>query len=353
MSQSTMRALVLHAVGDLRCEEVPRPVLQPGQALVRVLAAGVCGSDLPRVYHHGTYRFPLIPGHEFSGVIEEVAGPGPRQPGEHVAVIPLIPCGRCLYCQVGAYAQCTSYDYLGSRSDGGFAEFVAVPQRCLLPLPAGVDPLLAALTEPAAVALHALRQGDPQPGDSVAILGAGPIGMILAQWARLLGAGRVFLTDVDPQKLAVAERLGLGQTINARAGDAVAEIRAAAGGVGPDLVVEAAGAPATYEQSLRLVRSLGRVVWMGNPAGDVTLPLATVSQLLRKQITLRGTWNSVFADLPVNEWRVVLDMLAAGRLDLAPLVSHRVRLEEGVAALEMMRDGREFYSRVVILPNAR
>jgi L-iditol 2-dehydrogenase len=356
MSESTMQALVLHAVGDLRYEQMPRPALRPGEALVRVLAAGVCGSDVPRVFHHGTYRFPLILGHEFSGVIEAVAGPGPRQagprqPGERVAVIPLIPCGQCLYCQVGAYGQCTAYDYLGSRCDGGFAEFVSVPQRCLLPLPDGVDPLAAAMTEPAAVALHALRQGDPQPGDTLAILGSGPIGMMLAQWARILGVGRIFLTDVDAQKLAVAERLGLGQTINARTEDPVAIVRDATGGRGADLVVEAAGVPATAEQSLRMVRSLGRVVWMGNPAADVTLPLATVSQLLRKQVTLRGTWNSSFAELPVNEWRVVLNMLAAGRLDLMPLISHRLPLSQGVQALEMMHGGREFYSRVLLLPN--
>jgi L-iditol 2-dehydrogenase len=351
MTGNTMQALVLHAVGDLRCEEVPRPALRPGDALVRVLAAGVCGSDVPRVFHHGTYRFPLIPGHEFSGVIEEVAGPGPRCRGENVAVIPLIPCGSCRYCQVGAYGQCTSYDYLGSRTDGGFAEYVRVPQACLIPLPEGVDPVAAALAEPAAVALHALRQGEPEPGDAVAILGCGPIGMILAQWARIMGAGQVFLADIDRQKLAIAEGLGLGQAIDARAGDPADQVRAATGGAGADLVIEAAGVPATFEGSLRMVRPLGRVVWMGNPSGDVTLPQATISQVLRKQVTLRGTWNSSFADLPVNEWRVVLDMLAAGRLDLLSLISHRVPLGRGVGALEMMRDGREFYSRVVFIPD--
>ncbi len=345
-----MQALVLHAVGDLRCESVADPHPRDGEAVVRVAAAGVCGSDLPRVFEHGTYRFPLIPGHEVAGVVEEAKGPGARQPGEPVAVIPLIPCGSCAYCQIGSYAQCTSYDYLGSRCDGGFAGFVRAPQANLLPLPPGVSLEEAAIAEPAAVALHALRQGCPEPGDTVAILGSGPIGMILAQWARILGAARVLLVDIDPQKLEVAARLGLGETFNARGGDPVTWVQDVTRGRGADLVVEAAGARATFEQSLRLARPLGRVVWMGNPASDMALPQATVSQVLRKQLTIRGTWNSSFADLPVNEWRVVLGMLAGRRLDLSSLISHRLPLAQGVKALEMMRSQREFYNRVLLLP---
>ena len=217
--QEMMRALVLHGIGDIRYEEVPRPAPREGEALVRVAAAGVCGSDVPRVYVHGTYRFPLIPGHELSGIVERLEGaPGAHaapdlRVGQRVVVIPLVPCQRCAYCQVGAYAQCTAYDYLGSRSDGGFAEYVCAPQGNLLPLPEGVDLLDAALTEPAAVALHAVRQGQVQPGDTVAILGTGPIGMILAQWARNLGAGTVLLVDIDDRKLDMARHLSLGRDL--------------------------------------------------------------------------------------------------------------------------------------------
>lgn len=345
----SMSALVLHAVGDLRLERVPRPVPQAGEALVRVAAVGVCGSDLPRIYEHGTYRFPLIPGHEIAGTVEEVRGPGECRVGERVAVIPLVPCRRCAYCEIGAYAQCRAYDYLGSRRDGGFAEFVCAPVANLLPLPEGVDLVEAALTEPAAVALHALRQGGIEPGDTVAILGCGPIGMMLAQWARLLGAGRVLLVDIDDRKLHTARELALGETCNARAADPVAWAEALTGGRGVDLAVEAAGAGAAFEQALRMARALGRVVIMGNPSGDLVLPQATVSQALRKQLTIRGTWNSDFAALPVNEWQVVLEMLAAQRIALRPLISHRVPLAEGVRALEMMRERREEYNRVVLV----
>jgi L-iditol 2-dehydrogenase len=350
-----MHALVLHGLGDLRYEQVPRPTPQEGEALVRVAAAGVCGSDVPRVYVHGTYRFPLILGHELSGVIEHLEGsPGPHaapdlRVGQPVVLVPLVPCRQCAYCQVGAYAQCTAYDYLGSRSDGGFAEVVRVPQANLLPLPEGVALLDAALTEPAAVALHAMRQGKVQPGDAVAILGTGPIGMILAQWASILGAGRVLLVDIDARKLSMARDLHLGEVFNARQGDPVTWVQELTQGRGADVVIEAAGTSVTLEQSLRAARPLGHVVIMGNPSSEVKLPQSTVSQILRKELTIRGTWNSSFASLPTNEWRVVLEMLSAGRLNLRPLITHQVPLGEGVAALEMMRDQREFYGRVVLV----
>lgn len=349
MAEAMMHALVLHAVGDLRYETVPRPIPKEGEALVRVAAVGICGSDVPRIYEHGTYRFPLIPGHEVAGVVEEVVAPGERIPGERVTVKPLIPCHACAYCEIGAYGQCVAYDYVGSRRDGAFAEYLCVPQGNLVPLPEGVPLLEAALTEPAAVALHALRQGGVQAGDTVAILGTGPIGMMVAQWARIGGAAEVLLVDIDPRKLAVAAELGLGRTFNAREGDPVAWSQEVTAGRGVALVIEAAGAPSTMEQVLCMVRPLGRVVLLGNPSTDVLLPQGTVSQVLRKQVTIRGTWNSHFAALPVDEWRTVLQMVAAGRLELSPLISHRLPLSQGVAALEMMRDRRAFYNRVVLL----
>ena len=349
-AQLTMPALVLHAVGDLRYEQVPIPTLKPGEALLRVTAAGVCGSDIPRIYEHGTYRFPLIPGHELAGTVERVAEPGAHHPGDRVTVKPLIPCRHCAYCEIGAFGQCTQYDYLGSRRDGGFAALIAVPQANLVLVPDGVLLLDAALTEPAAVALHALRQGGIQPGDVVAILGTWPIGMLLAQWARLWGAGRVLLLDIDPLKLQVADQLGLGETFNSRTGDPITWVQEHShGGRGADLVVEAAGASITFGQALHMTRPLGTVVLMGNPAGNVTLPQATVSQILRKQLTIRGTWNSQFSELPVDEWQVVLSMAAAGRIRLGPMVSHRFPLSQGIEAIEMMRDRREFYNRVVLV----
>jgi L-iditol 2-dehydrogenase len=344
-----MQALVLHGIGDLRSERVPVPEPAVGEALVRVAAVGVCGSDVPRVYSHGAYHYPLIPGHEAAGVVAQVRGASAVAPGQQVTIKPLIPCRHCRYCEIGAFGQCERYDYIGSRRDGAMAEYVRVPAENLVPVPEGLSLEEAALTEPAAVALHALRQGGLAPGDVVAVLGTGPIGMMVAQWARIWGAGQVLLVDVDPLKLELATALGLGEVCNARQSDPVAWATERTAGRGPDLVIEAAGAAATLEQALRMARPLGRVVMLGNPGGDVTLPERTLSGVLRKQLTIRGTWNSQFSALPVDEWRATLEMMAAGRLYVAPLITHRVPLAQGVSAFEMMRDRSAFYGRVVLV----
>ncbi len=348
--KETMPALVLHAVGDIRYEQVPVPSPRENEALVRIAGAGVCGSDIPRIYEHGAYHYPLIPGHELAGIVEETRGPALVAAGQRVTIKPLIPCRHCAYCQIGAFGQCATYDYLGSRRDGGFAGYVAVPQENLVAVPDALPLTEAALSEPAAVALHAVRQGGIEPGDVVAILGTGAIGMLLAQWAWYWGASRVLLIDIDQQKLDFAERFGFGETFNSRNGDPINWVLGNShGSRGADLVIEAAGAPVTLGQAIQMARPLGRVVLMGNPAGDVRLPQAVVSQILRKQLTIRGTWNSSFTELPVDEWQLVLTAAAVGRIKLNPLISHLVPLAQGVAALEMMRDRSEFYNRVVLI----
>lgn len=349
MAEKTMKALVLYALGDLRLEERPIPSPGPGEALVRVAAAGVCGSDLPRLYEHGAYHYPLIPGHEFSGVVVDAAVANPCCAGERVTVKPLIPCKACRYCQVGAFGQCVSYDYLGSRRDGAWAEYVCVPVENLLRLPPEVDLVDAALTEPAAVALHALRLGGISPGDVVAILGAGAIGMLVAQWARIWGAGRILLVDIDERRLEMARRLWLGETWNARQGDPAEWAQVQTVDRGADLVIEAAGANVAFEQALRMARPRGRVVILGNPRGNVTLPQETVSQLLRKELTVRGSWNSHFAALPVDEWRVTLEMIAGRRLDVRSLISHRPALEAAPDLIERVHRGQELANRVVLV----
>ena len=182
-----MKACVLYGIGDLRYEDVENPRPYPGQVLVRVDACGVCGSDIPRVFQKGTYRFPTIPGHEFSGTVLQCGeGVDARWVGKQVVVFPLIPCRKCVSCQAARYALCEDYGYLGSRSDGAFAEYVVAPEWNLTPVPPGVSQEAAALTEPAAVAVHALRRAGVDAGDAV-MISHGPVGLMLGQWARAMG----------------------------------------------------------------------------------------------------------------------------------------------------------------------
>ncbi len=349
-----MNALVLHAVGDARLQEVPRPEVGHGDVAVRVGFCGVCGSDIPRVFVKGTYSFPTICGHEFAGVVEEV-GPGVDDvsPGDRVAVFPLIWCGRCSACERGKYVQCLDYDYLGSRSDGAFAEYVVAPRRNLLPVPEGVTLEEAAMTEPASVALHAVRRGGGcQPGETVLILGAGPIGLMVAQWARAMGASQILIFDIASEKLELARGLGFENAFDSREAKPLEVVHSLTEGQGAHLSFDAAGVPVTLLQAFEATRRGGRTVLLGNPSGDVTIPAALLSQLMRREVDLYGTWNSDFSPLGNDDdWHATLDAMASKTIDLLPLVTHRVPLPGSLEALEMMNAGREFFCKVLIQPS--
>ena len=350
----TMHAAVLHAPGDLRCESAPVPSIGAGEVLIKVAACGICASDVPRVQTVGAHKMPIIPGHEFAGEIVQKAGDaeGPAI-GESVTVFPLIPCRRCPYCEAGAYEVCDSYDYLGSRSDGAYAEFVKAPAWNAIPVPEGVPLEHAALTEPAAVALHAVRRFDVAGGDIVVVLGAGPIGVLAAQWARAFGAGRVLLVDIVPEKLDMAAELGFDSCINAQECDPVAAVIDATEGIGADLVIEAVGVPQTVAQSLRMARKLGRVVLMGNPSADVALPQKVAHDILRKQLTIKGTWNSTYAPAPPSDWHDALAAMRDGTIRIGPLITHRFPLSRVHEAFAMLAAREQPVGRAILLPHAR
>jgi L-iditol 2-dehydrogenase len=303
---------------------------------------------VPRVLKKGTYRFPLIPGHEFAGTVAALgAGAKGWKVGDRVAVFPLVPCRKCEWCGEEAYELCEEYDYLGSRSNGAFAEYVVAPAWNLLRVPKEVPLEAAAMTEPAAVALHALNQFVVEECDLVAIFGAGPIGIMLAQWAAAQEAGDIWIVDVQPAKLEAAGRLTRAHCLNGAETDAVAEIRRGTNGRGVDLAVEAAGVPATVRQCLAAAAKMGEVVLLGNPSADVTLPQDEVSQILRKQLTIYGTWNSVFRARREDEWSAAVAAMASGDLNLLPLITHRFRLEQANEAFALMAEGREFHNKVM------
>ena len=349
---ASMNALVLHAVGEARVESVSTPQLRDGAVRVRVGFCGVCGSDIPRVFVKGTYRFPTVCGHEFAGVVDACGdGVDDLRPGDRVAVFPLLWCDNCLPCEQGNFVQCTDYDYLGSRSDGGFAEYVVAPRRNLLKVPDQVTLEEAAMTEPAAVALHAVKRGGgTRPGETVMVLGAGPIGVMVAQWARAMGASRVLLFDLVPEKIELARQLGFHDAYNSRNTDPMAKLTELTDGQGAHLTIDAAGVPPTLLTALEGVRRGGRVVILGNPSADVTMPTALISQLLRREVTIHGTWNSTYSVHGDDDWRTTLEAMASKTLDLLPLVTHRVALDDAFDALEMMRDQREFFSKVLVHP---
>jgi len=344
-----MKAFSLHAVGDLRLVEMPVPQPKSGEALVRIMASGVCGSDIPRIYKKGTYSFPTVLGHEFAGIVEGVGPDTDRSwVGRRAAVFPMLPCRCCPYCEVGQYELCANYDYFGSRRDGGFAEFLAVPLWNLVPLPEGLGYEQAAMCEPCAVSIHALRRAGVNIGESVCVFGAGPIGLMVASWARAWGAGRVILADIDREKIAFADDCGFEHVLDTSSGDVREQVMALTGGRGADVCIEGAGVAPTAALCLECAAPGGRVVLMGNPAGDMLLPQKAYWEILRRQLTVTGTWNSSYSGSQ-NDWTLSIEAMASGALDVSRFITHRVNLEDCAGAIEMMRDRKTFYNKVMFI----
>lgn len=342
-----MKAWNLLDVNNLKFSDVIDPIPGKDEVLIKVRACGICGSDIPRIFTKGTYSFPTIPGHEFSGEIVALGdGADTALMGKGAAVFPLIPCKSCPACLTGQYAQCENYNYLGSRTNGAFAEYVAVPVWNLLMLPKGLSYEEAAMVEPAAVALHALRQAGIDVGDSVLIYGAGPIGMMLASWAKIWGAGQILLVDIDSEKLDFARSLGFDDVYNAREGGVRDWVREKTKR-GADVTIEGAGSTISFEDCMHTTRTFGKVVLMGNPSGEMKLSQKGYWEILRKQLTVVGTWNSYYAEFPKNEWRLALDAMASGKLDVKPLITHLLPLDRLMEGLELMRDNSNFYCKVM------
>lgn len=346
-SKKSMKACVLHNINDLRYEDVPMPEPASGQVLIKIKASGICGSDIQRVFKKGTYHFPTIPGHEFAGEIVDVASDVDSSLiGKKAAVFPLIPCRSCPSCQIGEYAQCSNYDYYGSRRDGGFAEYLAVDQFNLVIVPQEVSYEEAAMCEPTAVAIHALSQADICFGDTIAIFGAGTIGLILAKIARASGASKVILIDIDDRKLEFAKKLGFEHVVNNANGDAISEINKITGNKGSVVTLEGTGVPDVLEQCLKSTAAFGRVVLMGNPLRDMKISQKAYWEILRRQLTLKGTWNSSYNGF-VNNWECAVN--AMPKLGLKDLITHRYDLSQCNEAFDAMRSHKDLVLKAMFV----
>jgi L-iditol 2-dehydrogenase len=348
-----MRAAVLHAPADLRVEDVAVPSIGDGEVLVRVAAAGICGSDIPRVMATGTYRFPTIPGHEFSGVVERTgAGVTNVAAGDRVAVAPLIPCGRCEHCAGGNYSLCDDFDFLGSRSDGAFAQYLRAPARNVLKVPDRVSLEVAATIEPAAIVLHGIQKVRLALGDAVAVIGCGALGYFALQFAKLSGAQPLIAVDVDDEKLDLARRVGADVCINPAREDAVAAVKAATGGRGVRLALEAAGSDKGRDAAILACAKQGSVVLYGTAYGDVTFSKASFDKLVREELKIVGSWNSYSVPFPGREWFDIIGLLESGRLEVEPLISHRATLDEAPDIFRKLK-ARTFgpYHKILFKPN--
>ncbi|MBI2926599.1 MAG: alcohol dehydrogenase catalytic domain-containing protein [Verrucomicrobia bacterium] len=346
-----MLAARLHGPQDLRAERVAHPGPPGrGQALLRVSVTGLCGSDL---HSYRDARIgdtpiegPLVLGHEFSGVVEAV-GPDaldgnfePLKPGTRVAVDPAQPCGRCELCEQGHPNLCRRLHFCGNYPDGGsLCEWMHMPARSCFPVPKSLDDTEAALLEPLGVAIHAVDLAKIKVATSLAILGAGPIGLLILQVARLAGAEPIFVTDKFPWRLKLAQKWG-GIPINCDKEDAAQRIAQETGGRGVDVAIEAAWGDHSVEQAAEMVRLGGRVVLVGIP-GDDRLALKH-STARRKGLTL------VLSRRMKHAYPRAIALSERGRVDLKGLVSHRFPLARAAEAFALNAGYKDEVVKTVI-----
>jgi L-iditol 2-dehydrogenase len=341
----TMKAAVLYAPGDVRVEQVKIPTIGAGDLLVRVAACGVCGSDIPRMNFTGAHHHPIICGHEFSGFVTQVADDvASFSIGDLVTVPPLVPCNACASCKAGEFSLCEDYDYFGSRRNGAYAEFAVVPASNALVMPADLDPRAAAMIDPSAIALHAIRRTRLGAGHRVAVIGAGPIGLFAVQWARLLGATEVLAVDVNEQKAEMARVAGATHTANND------EQALAHAGDGYDIIIESAGVPQTVALAANLAARHGEAVFIGIPHKTVEFDKSTFSNILRREVSLHGSWNSFSAPFPGFEWTESTARLSDGSLKWEFMITHELGLDLVPETMKKLADRSIFSSKILFIP---
>ena len=336
-----MNVLRMHGIGDVRLHEETAPVPQEGEALIDVTALGICGSDLHWFMEAGIgdaqLEHPLVLGHEFSGVIRSGSDAGMR-----VAVEPCVSCGMCRMCEAGHPNLCLNHRFAGhGAQDGALREQMCWPQRLMFPIPDEISDVEGAMLEPLGVAIHSADLGKLRVGARVGVFGCGPIGLMIAQLARLMGARQVVATDALPHRVEAAQKNGATEVLLAEAGAEREAVRDATGGEGVDGAFEVAGHNDAVETAVDAVRPGGTVILVGIPDDDRTGFSASLAR--RKGLTFK------LCRRMKHTYPRAIQLVKEGRVDVASLVTHEFSLAQSEQAFQTAakRDGL----KTVILPN--
>ena len=341
----TMQAVVLYRPHDLHIEERPIPTISADQVLVRIRAVGVCGSDV-HYWHAGrigpvVVEKPVILGHECAGEVVEVGSNVTHlRLGDRVALEPGVPCGRCDLCRAGQYNLCPDVIFFATPPvDGAFREYVAHQSVLAFKLPDGVSFEEGAMCEPLSVGIHAVRRAGIGLGDSVLITGAGPIGLVTLMAARAAGATTTIITDLQPNRLALAEELGATATVDVRSQDALALVRDLTRGDGVDAVVECTGASIAMLTGLEAAKRGGTAVWVGTADDEYIIPAVDV---IRKGLGIRGIFRYR------NTYPAAIDLIATGQAEVGRLITHRYPLIRFREAMETAYTGQDGAVKVIV-----
>ncbi|MCM3783544.1 NAD(P)-dependent alcohol dehydrogenase [Neobacillus mesonae] len=346
-----MKAAVMDKPGHIEIKELPIPEVKPDEVLVKIMAVGVCGSDV-HYYEHGRIgRFvvekPIILGHECAGVVVETGeNVGRVKPGDRVAIEPGVTCGRCRYCKEGRYNLCPDVQFLATPPvDGAFVQYIAIREDFVFPIPDELSYEEAALVEPFSVGIHAAYRCDLKPGSTVAIMGMGPVGLMAVAAAKSFGASQIIVTDLEDIRLEAALKLGATHAINVARVDANEKIKELTNGAGVDAAWETAGSPRALNSALASLRRGGKLVIVGLPAQD-EIPL-NVPFIADNEIDIYGVFRYA------NTYPDGIRFLASGSIPASTLITDRYNLEETQEAMERAIHNKSGSLKIIVYPNGR
>ncbi len=339
-----MRAAVWVGPREITMEEVPVPTVEAGEVLLQVSVVGICGSELSGYLGHNSLRVPpLVMGHEFSAtVVDRAADVTAFEIGDRVTANPMIPDRECVMCRSGFENLCLHRTLIGAHRPGAFAEYVAVPARACFHLPDAIDDITGSLVEPAACALRAVELAQVRPGEAVAILGAGPIGLLSLRVARAAGASQVIISDLAEQRLEIAKEWGATHAVSPAETDVAELSRELTDGLGCDAVIDAVGLPVTRQAAVRAVRPGGRVIFIGLHEDDTTIP---GNLIVRSEIEIKGA----FCYTPAN-FAASIRLLADGFLPANDSWVEQRTLEDADRSFAQLIDAPSSAIKIVLQP---
>lgn len=337
-----MKAIKFEKPWEVSCVEMKKPVPKAGEALIRVMATGICGSDI------GAFRgtnvlvsYPRVIGHELAGVIEAIEPNNPKglSVGDHVVVDPYLYCGKCYPCSIGRTNCCNELRVLGVHTDGGMAEYYCHPADMLVKIPQDMDWALAAMAEPLTISLHGIHRGGLKAGEFCAIYGAGTIGVLAGIAAQAYGA-HVIIIDIVKERLEFAKRVGIEYTVQSNVENPVEAVKRISGGNMCQLVMECSGANACIRGSLDLVCHAGRITFTGWPHQETSLPTDVIT---RKEIDIRGARTSA------GEFEEAIDLICSGKVDVRKLLTKTIPLSQAAETIIDIEKNPGSYMKVVVM----
>lgn len=337
-----MKAIKFEKPWDVACVEMEKPVPGPGEALIRIMTAGICGSDIGAFRGtNGLVSYPRVIGHELAGIIESIPEDNPKglKVGDKVIVDPYLYCGHCYPCSIGRTNCCTDLHVLGVHVDGGMAEYFCHPANMLVKMPDDMDWVDAAMAEPLTISLHGIHRGGLKAGEYCAIIGAGTVGLLAALAALAYGAYPI-LIDLVQERLDFAKELGVEYVINSGKEDPVARISEITGGVMAQLVMECSGANVAVRNTLDYVCHAGRITFTGWPKHETSLPTDVIT---RKEIDLRGARTSA------GEFEEAIELIMTKKVDVRKILTKTIDIQDAAETIYDIEKNPGNYLKVVVM----